>query len=159
MRPKSKIYTPKRDYEHPCATCPDHCYKVPESHEAVACPGHCSFSCETGCPDHCCSLPTVSTLLMCPSECHVRCCELCHLYKEKYDKNCDIKTGLCYLSQNSSYKWFMSYFCNWLIFMWMLPVAHFKVTASCFPPKINACLICLHVMYDAKVVYTKFFST
>ena len=63
-------------WESPRATCPDHCYKVPESHEAVGCPGHCSFSCETGCPDHCCSLPTVSTLPICPSECHASCHEL-----------------------------------------------------------------------------------
>ena len=67
-------------WESPRATCPDHCYKVPESHEAVGCPGHCSFSCETGCPDNCWSLPTVSTLPMCPSECHASCHELCPMH-------------------------------------------------------------------------------
>ena len=30
----------------------------------------------------------------------------------------------CFISDdNSSYKWFASYFCSWLVFMWMLPVA------------------------------------
>ena len=80
-----RIYTPQRDYENsapfkwesPWATCPDHCYKVPES---VGCPGHCSFSCGTGCPDHCWSLPTVSTLPICPSECHTSCHELCPMH-------------------------------------------------------------------------------
>ena len=32
----------------PQANCPDYCYKVPESREALGCPGHCSFSCGTG---------------------------------------------------------------------------------------------------------------
>ena len=63
-------------WESPQPTCPDNCYKVPESHEAVVCPGHCSFSCGTGCPDHCCSLPPVSTLPTCPSERHISCHEL-----------------------------------------------------------------------------------
>ena len=40
--------------------------------------------------------------------------------------------------ENSSYRWFASYFCPWLVFMWILLVstaiqhgARFKVTASC----------------------------
>ena len=140
-------------WESPWATCPDHCYKVPESHEAVGCPGHCSFSCETGCPDHCCSLPTVSTLLICPSECHTSCYELCPMHcckvssfsvslcpshcKTACDHLCPshccsqqltpaavlmqlgpfkrgkIRCELHHLlEQNSSYKWFTSYFCS-----------------------------------------------
>ena len=67
-------------WESPQASCPDHCYKFSESHEAVGCPSHCSFSCGTGCPDHCCSLPAVSTLLICPSECHASCHELCPMH-------------------------------------------------------------------------------
>ena len=67
-------------WESPRATCPDHCYEVPESHEAVGCPGHCSFSWGTGCPDHCCSLPPVLTLPTCPSERHISCHELCPMH-------------------------------------------------------------------------------
>ena len=79
VRETTSIPAPVK-WESPQATCPDHCYKVPESHEAVGFPGHCSFSCGTGCPDHCCSLPTVSTLPICPSECHASCHELCPMH-------------------------------------------------------------------------------
>ena len=79
LRETTSIPAPVK-WESPQATCPDHCYKVSESHEAVGFPGHCSFSCGTGCPDHCCSLPTVSTLPICPSECHASCHELCPMH-------------------------------------------------------------------------------
>ena len=59
--------------------------------------------------------------------------------------------SMSYLTQKqllSSYKWFASYFCPWLDFMWIFPVAmaiqhggHFKLWRHVFPSKINACVI------------------
>ena len=58
------------------------------------------------------------------------------------------------IAENSSYKWFASYFFSWLVFMWMLPVATAIQRGA---PKIYACVLCVRVLCKTRRPFIRSF--
>ena len=57
--------------------------------------------------------------------------------------------------ENSSYKWFASYFCSRLVFLWMLPVATAIKRGA---PKIKACVLCVRALCKTRRSFIRSFS-